>query len=164
MTTDSLKFSFLQAEYLNGRTEAVFEALNLCLNYRPYGINDDSKEVVDEIPIWLLQALREAVVFQIENDTPNKTGPKKTYELRYEAYMAKERAKSLKIEGKSDLLVDDLAKEILSQNGINLASGTVKKYASDFVNEDLNLGNVGKYSFLSNEDQKIFEAIVRGMN
>ncbi|MDB2438662.1 hypothetical protein N9W89_08110 [Hellea sp.] len=160
-----LHMSMLRAAYLNGNQLALFEALNILMGHRPYRIDEQLETKVADVPVWILQALREMVVFRIENEKRNKVGAKPQDRMKLLASKAKGIAKDELAKGKNKLGLYELAQQILIEKmGEGLQPETIKKYASEFEREDKKHENLGKYLVLSEEDDAIYNAVKEGIN
>ena len=153
----------LRAAYLNQSSLAVFEALNIVMNYLPYGIDDSNSAEIDAVPVWLLQALREMAVFSIENETQDKTGAKPKDYMKYLAYIAKSKAENDKNNTNEKFLKYDRAQDHLIEMGEGLQPETIKKYAAEFEKEDRKFDSIGKYFTLTDKDMEIYEAVKEGI-
>ena len=175
-----LELSLLRAAYLNDNPFAVFEALNIVMDYRPYGIDDDSNSVVDEVPVWLLQALRETAVYRLDNpkklmtnnngklqaqsgknnDEKSKT---KKHQNEFHCHLAVTQAAGegnkygKRLKGDEKL---ERAKQILEGNNLNLSINAIKKYSERFAREDKKLMNLGNYFFMTEKDKAIYDAVI----
>lgn len=157
--------SFLRAAYLNGNYLAVFEALNITMDYLPYEIDSPEDQSVKEVPVWILQALREMVVFRVENEKRNTVGAKPQDRMKLLASIAKGMAQEEKTKIKNKLPLYELAHEILIEKfGEGLQPESIKKYAAEFDREDRKFENLGKYLSLFDEDAKIYQAVKEGIN
>jgi len=178
---NTLRLGFLRAAYLNDNPYAIFMALNIIMDYQPYGIDDDSHAVIAEVPVWLLQALRETVVHRLDNPkslmTKSKSGEKqvqtgknnneksKTEKYRKDliCYLAAEQAgtevdmngKKLKGEKKFER-----AKQILEGQNLHLSIDAIKKYSKRHSRQDMKSMNFGNSLFMEPEDEAIYHNVV----
>lgn len=159
MTNSSKISPLLRPAYLNGNYRAVFEALNISMKYLPYALDNDDTETVDGLPVWVLQALREALVIVIENQRTKNLGPKPQDHMKFLANYAKGLAEQDKKHSKGKVKLYDRAQDYVVAQGQGMGPETIKKYATEFRIEDLKEENFGKYFGMGLEDQAIFEDI-----
>lgn len=157
--------SLLHAAYLNGSYLALFEALNICMDGAPYRFDEREGMKVDAIPVWLLQAFREIIVFKVENSKKSTAGRNKQDQNKYLCYLALSTADNER--SKKDFKLDrfEHAKEVLAnQFNLHLGRDTIKKYVQEFKREDRKLESLGKYLYLGAADQKIYDSIIKEWN
>lgn len=126
----------------------------------PYAMDNPTEAKIDNVPVWLLQALRETVVFQIENEKGEKPGAKPDDRMKYLASIAMEKAEIEKKATNTKMPKYKIAQKHLIDMGEGLQPETIKKYAARFNKENQQLSHFGKYFGMSKEDQSILEAVI----